>query len=132
MDRNQAAGARKLPVYELAALGAAICWAISGLMSATAAAQLGAFGFNLYRQGLVTLTLAVIVGGFGLWHGLRAGQIGPLAMSGFIGIFLGDMMLFIGMNRIGPRRAGALFALNDYRLLWLPPGMQEFSDHLVV
>ena len=36
----------------------------------------------------------------------------PLLLSGFIGIFIGDTLLFAALNRIGPRRAGILFALN--------------------
>jgi drug/metabolite transporter (DMT)-like permease len=33
-----------------------------------------------------------------------------LALSGFVGIFIGDTALFACMNRLGPRRCGVLFA----------------------
>jgi hypothetical protein len=33
-----------------------------------------------------------------------------LALSGLIGIFIGDTALFACMNRLGPRRSGVLFA----------------------
>ena len=36
----------------------------------------------------------------------------PLVLSGLIGIFIGDSLLFTAVGRIGPRRAGVLFALN--------------------
>ena len=32
--------------------------------------------------------------------------------SGLIGIFLGDTLLFFALRRLGPRRTGALFAMN--------------------
>lgn len=101
-----------LPVYELAALGAAILWAITGVLAAPAVQHLGAFRFNLYRQSFVAAVLAVIVAIGGLWHGADLGQVLPLAASGLVGIFVGDTMLFVAMERMGPRRTGALFALN--------------------
>ena len=36
----------------------------------------------------------------------------PLVLSGLIGIFIGDSLLFTAVGRLGPRRAGVLFALN--------------------
>ena len=36
----------------------------------------------------------------------------PLVLSGLLGIFVGDSLLFTALNRLGPRRAGILFALN--------------------
>ena len=33
-------------------------------------------------------------------------------LSGLIGIFLGDTILFVTLNRLGPRRSGILFAMN--------------------
>jgi len=35
---------------------------------------------------------------------------GLMALSGLVGIFLGDTTLFAAMNRLGPRRSGVLFA----------------------
>ncbi|MFD1796374.1 DMT family transporter [Paracoccus aurantiacus] len=101
-----------MPVYELAAIGAAISWAVTGLMVAPPLNRLGAFAFNFYRQSFTALVLALIVGIGGLWHGSTWAQVGPLILSGFIGIFVGDTVLFAAVARLGPRRGGALFALN--------------------
>ncbi|MDO5605308.1 MAG: DMT family transporter [Paracoccus sp. (in: a-proteobacteria)] len=101
-----------MPVYELAALAAALCWAVTGLISAPAAAHLGPFGFNLYRQSMVTVALLGIVVITGGWQGVTQAQVWPLVLSGFIGIFLGDTLLYVSLNGLGPRRAGALFAMN--------------------
>ncbi|MFV0359967.1 DMT family transporter, partial [Tropicimonas sp.] len=101
-----------MPVYELAALGAAACWAITGILSQSAAQALGPFGFNRLRQGMVAAMLAAIVFATGRWQGIESGDLLRLALSGVIGIFLGDTLLYVSLIRLGPRRAGALFALN--------------------
>lgn len=101
-----------IPIHELAALGTATCWATTGIIASDAIRVLGAFHFNLARQGFVTLILAGIV--------LASGSLvlpGPegvalLALSGLVGILLGDTFNFAAVGRLGPRRAGAVFALN--------------------
>ncbi len=99
-------------LYEMAALAAATCWAATGLLSAGPAARLGPFGFNLYRQAFVTVLLALFVVLTGRWHGMPPGALPTLALSGLIGIFVGDSLLYVALIRLGPRRSGALFALN--------------------
>lgn len=101
-----------LPLHELAALGTATCWATTGLIAADAIRALGPFWFNLIRQVFVTLCLAAVVlaGGAGEVPG-GAGLV-LLALSGVIGILLGDTLNFAAVGRLGPRRAGAIFALN--------------------
>lgn len=98
--------------HELAALAAAACWAATGILSAAPSGRLGAIAFNRVRQVTVTLLLALYVVATGTWRGLGADMILPLILSGLIGIFVGDTLLFTALNRIGPRRAGILFALN--------------------
>ncbi|CAN5163791.1 DMT family transporter [soil metagenome] len=46
----------------------------------------------------------------GGWHSLSANVWGALVLSGLVGIFIGDTAIFGAMNRLGPRRAGVLFA----------------------
>ena len=101
-----------LPLHELAALGTAACWATTGVISADGVRALGAFHFNLFRQVFVSVLLAVIVAVGGLWVGIDAPTLGVLVVSGIIGILLGDTFNFAAVGRIGPRRAGAIFALN--------------------
>lgn len=100
------------PIHELAALGTATCWATTGILASDAIRALGAFHFNLLRQMLVTLTLTVVVVASGTlalpgWQGVVV-----LAVSGVVGILLGDTLNFAAVGRLGPRRAGAIFALN--------------------
>ena len=98
--------------YELAALGAAACWALTGVISVGPAGYLGALSFNRLRQVFVTCLLAVYVLVSGSWNGLDGSTVYPLLLSGILGIFAGDTLLFATLNRLGPRRAGVLFALN--------------------
>jgi drug/metabolite transporter (DMT)-like permease len=101
-----------MPVYELAAVGAATCWALTGIIATGPAGHLGAWAFNWIRQVSVTVLLAILMLVTGLWHQLSVANVGPLALSGLMGIFVGDTLLFATLNRVGPRRAGVLFALN--------------------
>ena len=101
-----------MPVHELAALGAAACWAITGILSQTAAQALGPFGFNRLRQAMVAVMLGAIMLATGRWHGIASEDLWRLTLSGVIGIFLGDTLLYVALIRLGPRRSGALFALN--------------------
>lgn len=99
-------------LHELAALGTALCWATTGLFAADAVRALGPFYFNLIRQLFVTVLLAVIVvlHGTGVLPDLKDALL--LAASGIVGILLGDTFNFSAVGRLGPRRAGAVFALN--------------------
>ncbi|GLU28188.1 DMT family transporter [Brucella sp. NBRC 12950] len=99
-------------IYELAAFGAATCWAVTGLISAGPAGHLGAPTFNHVRQIFVTGLLLTYVVFTGTWRELNISNIGPLVLSGVIGIFFGDTVLFAALNRLGPRRSGILFAMN--------------------
>jgi len=101
-----------MPIHELAALGAAVCWALTGIISAGPAGHLGAPAFNRVRQVFVTAMLALYVLATGAWRELDAANVWPLLASGLIGIFIGDTLLFATLNRVGPRRSGILFALN--------------------
>lgn len=99
-------------LYEAAALGAALCWAVAGLVSASPSRQLGAVAFNRARMAIVFVILsayALLTGG---WSSIGGNHIELLVISGFIGIFLGDTALFLTLNRMGPRRTAILFATN--------------------
>ncbi len=101
-----------MPIYELAALGAATCWAITALISSGPAGHLGAPAFNRLRQSIVALVLLVYIFATGNWRQLNADNIPPILISGLIGIFAGDTLLFASLNRVGPRRSSILFAMN--------------------
>lgn len=97
-------------IYYLAALGAALCWAWSAIISANPAAALGSVAFVRIRMTMVFFMLAAWLAVSGGWRALETAHIGPAIISGLVGILLGDAALFSTMNRVGPRRAGILFA----------------------
>jgi drug/metabolite transporter (DMT)-like permease len=101
-----------MPIHELAALGAATCWASTGIIAAGPAAHLGALAFNRWRQLFATCLFASYVLATGTWRELHGATVPLLVLSGLFGIFVGDSLLFTALNRLGPRRAGILFALN--------------------
>lgn len=101
-----------LPLHELAALGAAACWALTGTVVTDAVRAIGPFRFNLLRHIFAIFLLSLIVifrtpGGL-----LDTGAGLVLILSGVIGIFIGDTLNFAAVGRLGARRAGAIFALN--------------------
>ncbi|MDX5593806.1 DMT family transporter [Pseudovibrio sp. SPO723] len=99
-------------MFEMAALGAALCWAVGGLISSRPSAHLGAIGFNCVRMWFVvamTLAYALVSGAL---LDFDFGTLDIILISGFVGIFLGDTALFLTLNRMGPRRTSILFAMN--------------------
>ncbi|MCJ2368463.1 DMT family transporter [Aeromonas dhakensis] len=96
--------------YEWLALAAASLWAVAALISVKPARHLGPFAYSRWRMCLVSLMLgsmSLLTGG---WHTLSGSALPLLAISGLIGIFIGDTALYACMNRLGPRRSGLLFS----------------------
>ncbi|TNF62360.1 MAG: DMT family transporter [Burkholderiales bacterium] len=104
---------------EALALLAAACWAVSSLFSAGPAQRLGAFAFSRWRMLFASLLLWGLALAGGGWRSLDGAAFVLLALSGLIGIFIGDTALFACMNRMGPRRSGVLFATHALFSAWL-------------
>lgn len=96
--------------YEWFALAAAALWAISSLISVAPARHLGSFAYSRWRMGCTAVMLTSIAWFMGGWATLESSHVIPMALSGLIGIFIGDTALFACMNRMGPRMAGLLFS----------------------
>jgi drug/metabolite transporter (DMT)-like permease len=110
---------------ELLAALAALCWAVGSLLSAHASSRMGAFAFTRWRLFFALTLLWALAAWTGHWRSLELQAVGLLALSGLIGIFIGDTALFACMNRLGPRRCGVLFAthaLFSAVLAWLVLG----------
>ncbi len=95
-----------------AALLAALCWAVGGLIAVTPVNRLGTVGFNRIRMPLAFILLSVMAFFTGSWVNVDYSYIWTIFLSGLIGIFLGDSALFYSMNIMGPRRTSILFATN--------------------
>jgi drug/metabolite transporter (DMT)-like permease len=99
-----------LATHDLLALGAAVCWAAASLISVSPSRHLGAFAYTRWRMLMVALMLWAVSLASGGWRSLAPESWSVMALSGLIGIFVGDTALFAAMNRLGPRRSGVLFA----------------------
>lgn len=96
----------------LAALGAALCWSAGGLIAVTPVRAIGSVAFNRIRMVIVFAMLAVAATLTGGWSSLGWEQAAWLALSGAVGIFLGDTALFWALSRLGPRRNVVIYATN--------------------
>ncbi len=101
-----------MQLYESLALFVALCWASSGLITVMPAQHLGTFGFSRWRIIFAALLLILITTILQRWHGFAPQHLIYFILSGFLGIFIGDSLLFACLNIMGPRRAMVLFASN--------------------
>ncbi len=98
---------------EFAALGTAALWAIGSLLFTFAARRIGTFTLNLVRITLAFLILAAfltLTRGTA-WIPAPGDGLVLLALSGWIGLTLGDWALFGAMVSLGPRLATLLMTL---------------------
>ena len=101
-----------MPLFELAALAASLCFATGGMLAVAPSRALGAVRFNRVRMAMMAIVLTLIGGLTGGFLTIGAADWWPLVLSGLIGIYLGDTFLFAGLRRVGPRRNAIMFALN--------------------
>lgn len=111
-----------MPFAELSGLVAALCWTMSSLLAPSLIKQFGTFRFNTFRIVIAAALLILI----SLWRVQELDRLAlyltPLMLSGLLGILIGDTFLFSAVHRLGPRRAGVLFATNapfSILLAWL-------------
>ncbi len=98
--------------FQVAALLAASSWAVGGLIAAEPSRLLGGPRFVRLRMVYVTVALSLIGLAVGGWSTVGGTDWLPLAVSGFVGLALGDAALFEAFARLGPRRTGMLFTAN--------------------
>ena len=99
-------------IANLAALGAALCWAAGGLIAIGPVRAIGPVAFNRLRMSIVFVGLAAAASLLGGWRTLDPASVAILALSGAVGIVLGDTALFWALGRLGPRRNTVVYATN--------------------
>ena len=100
-----------MTIYYIIAILAALSWALASLISADLTREIGALVFNRIRLFFVSLMLVGYTTYIDTWHTLNINSLSIILISGVIGIFLGDTLLFMALQRIGPRRNNILFSL---------------------
>ncbi|WP_448204354.1 EamA family transporter [Azospirillum sp. sgz302134] len=99
-------------IANLAALGAALCWAAGGLIAIGPVRAIGPVAFNRLRMAIVFTGLAAASTLLGTWGTLDLRAAAILALSGAVGIVMGDTALFWALGRLGPRRNVVVYATN--------------------
>jgi drug/metabolite transporter (DMT)-like permease len=97
--------------YYFLAILAAICWSIASLISADITRLIGGLVFNRLRLFFVSIMLITYTTVINTWGTIHFEYLNTIIVSGIIGIFLGDTLLFIALQKIGPRRNNILFSL---------------------
>jgi drug/metabolite transporter (DMT)-like permease len=98
---------------ELAALGTASCWTLASIFFTLVGRKIGAFNLNKLRIPVAVVCLGGILaatGGFAQIGNFSVGDYGWLALSGIIGLVLGDSCYFGALVILGPRRATLLMS----------------------
>ena len=98
-------------LYYFIAILAALCWAVASLISADVTRIIGGLAFNRLRLFFVSIMLISCTFYLDTWETINQEFLVTILLSGIIGIFLGDTLLFIALQKIGPRRNNILFAL---------------------
>jgi drug/metabolite transporter (DMT)-like permease len=101
-----------MPIHEIAALAGAVLWAVTGILATVPVNHLGAYTFSRYRMTAVLVMLTLYLTVAGKWNWLGPEQVAPVLLSGLAGIFIGDVVLFATLARLGPRRTSILFAMH--------------------
>ncbi len=97
--------------YYFLAILAALCWSISSLISADISRTIGGLVFNRLRLFFVSIMLILYTTAIDTWKTIELDLLNIIILSGIIGVFFGDTLLFIALQKIGPRRNNILFAL---------------------
>lgn len=100
-------------IGEIAALATALCWAVTATSFEDAGKKIGSMNLNLMRLllGMVFLSIFTLVTR-GYLFPTDASPSGWfwLLMSGFVGIVIGDLLLFEAFVRIGSRISMLIYA----------------------
>ena len=103
-------------LYYLIAILAALCWAVASLISADVTRKIGGLAFNRIRLFFVSIMLISFTFYLDTWETINHEFLFAILLSGIIGVFLGDTLLFIALQKIGPRRNNILLRERVYLL----------------
>jgi len=93
---------------ELSCLGAALLWAVAVQLFSSPIARHGARVVNLFKCTFATVLLGLtllVLGGWRAFGTASGSDLALVAISGIVGLTVGDTALFAAVNRIGPHRS---------------------------
>jgi drug/metabolite transporter (DMT)-like permease len=107
---------------ELAALGAAFCWAVSPILYRQALFKSKPISANIVRLATNAAVMVVLLVAFGWWGAMASLPLGVVAVvvvSGVFGLGLGDTFYLYGLKSVGVSVAVPLAATYPlFSLLW--------------
>ena len=89
----------------------ACSWALGAILWGKLGERLSSYSMNLAKTAIGTLCLGVVLLFVGI-EPIPSRSIVFLALSGILGIAVGDTFFFLALMRLGPRRASLMGALN--------------------
>lgn len=98
-------------IGEISALITALCWSITSIIFTAAGKRIGALQVNLYRLPLAIFLISLTYLLLGYSWNVPARAVYYLAISGIIGLAVGDSFLFEAFVRIGSRLSMLLLSL---------------------
>ncbi len=98
-------------LYGGISLLSACSWALGAILWRRLGERLSSYGMNLAKTGLGALFLGIILCIVGL-EPIGARPAAYLALSGIVGIAIGDTFFFLSLMELGPRRASLMGSLN--------------------
>lgn len=101
----------------IAATVAAMFWAVSVVLYRRLGRVMPPVKLNITKGLIAVVILSVVLAVDWFWLGnqpwsMSRAKLGLMALSGVIGIGLGDTLFFAGLNRMGARRMLLLFTIN--------------------
>jgi DME family drug/metabolite transporter len=109
-------------IGELAALGAAVSWTVSAMLYRKALQQTKPISANIVRlscTSAVLLMLLVVAAGFGGLAAARLDVVVLAAVSGMVGLGLGDTLYMVSLKLVGVARAVPITCTYPlFNLLW--------------
>ena len=98
-------------VGELSALLTAFLWSGTSMVFTEATTRVGSIQVNITRMVLALVFLGVTIWLLGESYAMSAGQLYNLALSGIIGLVIGDSFLFRAFKDIGARISMLIMSL---------------------
>ncbi len=89
----------------------ACSWALGAILWRRLGERLSSYGMNLAKTAIGALFLGIVLLAAGS-EPIGARSIAYLALSGIVGIAIGDTFFFLSLMELGPRRASLMGALN--------------------
>lgn len=94
-----------------AAAGTAACWAMTAMFFSAASRRIGQLHVNKIRLLIALVLLSSACALTGAFQAVPPAQLALLALSGVVGLALGDAALFSALKVIGPRRGSLVMTL---------------------